>query len=214
MAEPIRFERDGERGTLRIRIDEQYVVPRENDHKRVLGPWERHATDADLRAAGYVPASELDALAGDIERRGIIEEALRKEIDRLRAEVSRLQGENVQRGLAMGQRIEELDHDLREARAKVEALRKGPSVKRTGVEHQLKCLPQYFAAVREGRKTVEIRKDDRGGFAPGDVLILYEWDHKDRYYVGGACRVLVTHALFGAPFVPEGYVALSIRLID
>ncbi|QRV09703.1 DUF3850 domain-containing protein [Bacillus velezensis] len=42
------------------------------------------------------------------------------------------------------------------------------------VRHHLKILPEYFEALKDGRKTFEIRHDDRG-FKEGDTLSLNEW---------------------------------------
>ncbi|MED3508027.1 DUF3850 domain-containing protein [Bacillus velezensis] len=42
------------------------------------------------------------------------------------------------------------------------------------VRHHLKISPEYFEALKDGRKTFEIRHDDRG-FKEGDTLSLNEW---------------------------------------
>ena len=44
------------------------------------------------------------------------------------------------------------------------------------MEHELKIWPQYFQAVYDGRKTFEVRVNDRG-FQAGDSVILHEWDN-------------------------------------
>lgn len=45
------------------------------------------------------------------------------------------------------------------------------------MNHELKIAPQYFQAVIEGRKTFEIRKDDRG-FQAGDTVRMHELFHR------------------------------------
>lgn len=82
-----------------------------------------------------------------------------------------------------------------------------------GKVHRLKTWPNFYKSVREKdsrkRKTLEIRKDDRG-YDTGDLLILEEFDPETQKYTGESCWVLVTHCLRGLPWVPEGYVAMSI----
>jgi hypothetical protein len=61
--------------------------------------------------------------------------------------------------------------------------------------HQLKTRPFEFAAVADGRKTFDIRRDDRG-YAVGDILDLAEWEPAGRY-TGRCQRVQVTYLLTG-----------------
>lgn len=79
------------------------------------------------------------------------------------------------------------------------------------MEHELKTIPKYFNAVREGRKTFEVRKDDRN-FKVGDTLKLIKYEDgicSDR------CTVKITYILGRKNdekmYVPEGYVILGIR---
>lgn len=58
------------------------------------------------------------------------------------------------------------------------------------ITHSLKILPQYFAAVVEGRKTFEIRKNDRG-FHEGDLVVLREWTGKK--FTGQAVSKQITY---------------------
>lgn len=85
--------------------------------------------------------------------------------------------------------------------------------------HELKCWPEPFTAVLEGRKTHEIRVADRP-LAVGDVLHLREWvpspptnDGLARY-TGRECRVEVTHLTpVGAWGLPPNLCVMSIRMI-
>lgn len=45
--------------------------------------------------------------------------------------------------------------------------------------HQLKILPEYFNAIKEERKTFEIRKNDRD-YQVGDILALFNYE-KDKH---------------------------------
>lgn len=43
------------------------------------------------------------------------------------------------------------------------------------MEHELKIWPQFYARVKNGSKTFEVRNNDRN-FQMGDTVVLKEWD--------------------------------------
>ena len=47
------------------------------------------------------------------------------------------------------------------------------------MRHDLKIWPQYYCHVKNGNKTFEVRKNDRG-FQPGDTVVLREYDTRMR----------------------------------
>ena len=49
------------------------------------------------------------------------------------------------------------------------------------MHHELKIEPPYFQAVIDGRKTFEIRKNDRG-YNAGDTVLLREYDDTSKGY--------------------------------
>ncbi len=73
--------------------------------------------------------------------------------------------------------------------------------------HALKILPEYFEAVIAGKKTFEIRENDRG-FKVGDLLALNEWE--DGLYTRNSCLVYVDYILESG-YTEEGYVVMSIK---
>lgn len=77
--------------------------------------------------------------------------------------------------------------------------------------HQLKTVQPFFDAVRDGKKTAELRKDDRG-FQIGDVLVLREYDAKLRRYSGASVTVVVTHVLRDFEGLAPWWVMLSFRI--
>ena len=75
--------------------------------------------------------------------------------------------------------------------------------------HELKVLPEYFCAVSEGKKTFELRRDDRG-FEVSDGLVLREWDGEK--YSGRFVKCKVTYILKDFQGLEAGFVILSIVL--
>lgn len=77
--------------------------------------------------------------------------------------------------------------------------------------HELKTESKYFDAVCKGKKTFEVRKDDRP-FAIGDKLKLLEY--KESKFQYAECNVKITYILGREEdekkYVPEGYVILGI----
>lgn len=59
--------------------------------------------------------------------------------------------------------------------------------------HDLKILPIYFEAVDEGRKTFEVRKNDRN-FQNADEVILREW-HSEHGYSGRELKFIIGYVL-------------------
>lgn len=86
--------------------------------------------------------------------------------------------------------------------------------------HDLKCWPDQFQASWEGRKSAELRIDDRH-YQSGDLLWLREWDpmgpvESDRYS-GRTLLLRATHVQRATPPADGGmmeeYVSLSCELV-
>lgn len=90
--------------------------------------------------------------------------------------------------------------------------------------HELKTWPEPFAALKDGSKRFELRRDDRG-YAVGDLLVLREWDPALEWpaserplakggYVSGSepLRFRVTYVLHGGRFgLPPEICVMSIE---
>jgi hypothetical protein len=77
-------------------------------------------------------------------------------------------------------------------------------------EHRLKTWPEYFGSVLDGSKRFEVRKDDRN-FAPGDVLILEEYDPDREEYTGREVSRRITYKLPGGKFgIDSAFCVLSL----
>lgn len=76
--------------------------------------------------------------------------------------------------------------------------------------HRLKCWPEYFQAIIDGKKTFELRKNDRD-YRAGDDLLLLEWNPTEANYTGRTCRVNVPYILEGGEFgIPNTHCIMSI----
>lgn len=75
--------------------------------------------------------------------------------------------------------------------------------------HQIKLKRQYFKDVADGKKTFELRKNDRG-YRVGDVLDMREI--KDGEETGQHIRAEITYMLENYEGIEEGYCILAIRL--
>lgn len=77
--------------------------------------------------------------------------------------------------------------------------------------HNLKCWPESFKPIVSGKKTFDIRFNDRG-FKVRDQLILEEYDPAKKAYTGRRLKATISYILantidFG---LSEGYACLSL----
>ena len=88
------------------------------------------------------------------------------------------------------------------------------------MKHYLKTVSPHFEDVDEGRKTFEVRFDDRK-YKVGDILVLQHYippvknfnDDVIKYgsFTGRQIAVRVTHILKDPKYVKHGYVIMSIK---
>jgi hypothetical protein len=82
--------------------------------------------------------------------------------------------------------------------------------------HEVKILPWSFAAVADGLKTAELRRNDRD-YQENDTILLKEWTAAG--YTGRTLPVRVTHIMRWERMPREAqvaaqYVILSVKVID
>lgn len=75
--------------------------------------------------------------------------------------------------------------------------------------HNLKIKPCYFKDVVSGRKTFEVRFNDRN-FKVGDIIVLEEFD--SRGYTGKYLNCEITYVLDDVEYCKEHYVVLGIKM--
>ncbi|MCX6265887.1 MAG: DUF3850 domain-containing protein [Bacteroidetes bacterium] len=79
--------------------------------------------------------------------------------------------------------------------------------------HELKTVPPYFEAVRNGDKQFEVRKNDRG-FKIGDEILLREWFPNLEDYSGRTAHRKITYVLQSEKYgVAPGFCVLGLAVI-
>lgn len=79
----------------------------------------------------------------------------------------------------------------------------------TGRVHKLKTMEPFWSDVAAGRKRFEVRRNDRGGFAVGDLLELVSLAS------GQVQSAKVIYVLQGGQFgIAEGYAVLGIENLE
>lgn len=74
--------------------------------------------------------------------------------------------------------------------------------------HELKIKPEFFEDCACGRKTFEVRRNDRP-FEIGDYLALNEWDGEN--YTGRCALFAITYILCDVDYCKPNYVIMSIE---
>jgi hypothetical protein len=82
----------------------------------------------------------------------------------------------------------------------------------TGKIHDLKCWPKFFAAMREGRKTFDVRQGMDRHYEVGDILRLWHYDPEKKDYITGMLRARVTYIMRGEFGVPDDVWVLGVRI--
>jgi hypothetical protein len=85
--------------------------------------------------------------------------------------------------------------------------------------HKVRSWSHFFDAIVAGKKTHDLRKDDRG-YQVGDRLLLEKYDNVSGDYTGDSCLVEITYitnrnhpCAFSSSVLPNDYCILSIKLV-
>jgi hypothetical protein len=85
------------------------------------------------------------------------------------------------------------------------------------MRHELKSWPEYFERIADGTRTFELRKDDRGGFHEGDIVLLREWDPNTQTYTGRSLSARISYVLrdhCAALPAFDGHVVFSLSYVQ
>lgn len=85
------------------------------------------------------------------------------------------------------------------------------SVKQKRV-HRVKILTPFFKLIQEGKKTFEIRLNDRD-YQEGDILHLEEYNPQTNEYTGEFVEVIALYIFDDIKYLQAGYVAIATEII-
>ena len=66
-------------------------------------------------------------------------------------------------------------------------------VVRAPIVHYLKCWPQFFDPILEGKKNHDLRRSDDRDFRVGDLIVLREFDEIRGSFTGRQQKVEITY---------------------
>lgn len=78
--------------------------------------------------------------------------------------------------------------------------------------HDIKAWPEYFEPVWTGKKTAELRRNDRE-YRVGDKVVLHEYEPMTRSYTGRAVHAIISHIVGDGEWLAPGYAMLSLNVL-
>ena len=81
------------------------------------------------------------------------------------------------------------------------------------VIHDLKVWPEYYEALREWKKTFEVRDEKDRHFNVGDVLALKCWDPDQKAYMDVPSMDFEVTYCLREPFAKDGTVIMGIKYL-
>jgi len=75
--------------------------------------------------------------------------------------------------------------------------------------HYIKILPEYYRAIESGKKTFEVRFNDRN-YQVCDILHLQEWLNGG--YTGREIIAEVTYIIDDPNYCKEGYIIMAMKV--
>lgn len=80
--------------------------------------------------------------------------------------------------------------------------------------HEIKCWPEFMHDLATGRKSFEVRKNDRD-YLVGDMLLIREFNPEKKVYGLKKINAEIIYILKGGQFgIEKGYIVMGLQIID